>query len=66
MALGKHTKNESGRIRKERGDSLAGNLAEDYPEFNKVRADTRLDTLKKRFDVDSLNEVRKALKKLPE
>jgi hypothetical protein len=67
MALGKHSKNpSSGRIRKERGDSLAGNLREDYPEFNKVRADTRLDTLKERFGVDSLNEVRKELKKLPD
>jgi hypothetical protein len=66
MGLGKHTKTKSGRLRKERGDSKAGNLAEDYPEFNKVDPRTRLDTLKERFDAESLNEVRKALKKLKE
>jgi hypothetical protein len=64
MPLGEHTRTQSGRIRKERGDSLAGNLAQDYPEFEKVDPRTRLDTLKERFDADSLNEVRKALKKL--
>jgi len=64
MSLGKHKQTKSGRLRKERGDSKAGNLAEDYPEFEKVDPRTRLDTLKERFGVDSLNEVRKALKKL--
>lgn len=63
MALGKHTKTGSGRIRRERGDALAKNLRQDYPEFNKVQGDTRLDTLRKRYGVDSLNGVRKALRK---
>ena len=66
MALGKHKKTDEGQFRKERGDSLARNLVKDYPEFEKVDPRTRLDTLKKRFDVDSLNEVRKELKKLPD
>jgi hypothetical protein len=64
MPLGKHKKTDEGRIRKERSDSLAGTLAQDYPEFEKVDPRTKLGTLKKRFDADSLNEVRKALKKL--
>lgn len=63
MALGKHTKNESGRFRRERGDSLAGNLASEYPEFEDVNPRTRLDTLRDRFGVDSLDDVRKALRK---
>jgi hypothetical protein len=63
MALGKHQRNQDGRFRRERGDSLAKNLRQDYPEFEKVRGDTRLDTLRKRFDVDSLDDVRKALRK---
>jgi hypothetical protein len=63
MALGKHQKTSKGRFRKERGDSLAKNLREDYPEFGKVRGDTRLDTLRKRFDVESIEDVRKALRK---
>ena len=63
MALGKHQKTEEGKFRRERGDSLAGNLAEDYPEFSKVNPRTRLDTLRERFGVETLNEVRKELRK---
>jgi hypothetical protein len=65
VALGKHQRPKRGRFRRERGDSLAKNLREDYSEFEKVRGDTRLDTLRKRFDVDSLDDVRKALRKQP-
>jgi len=60
--LGKHTKNETGKFRKERGDSLAKNLAKDYPEFRKLQPNTRLDTLEKRLGVSGVNAVRKALK----
>ena len=42
---------------------MAKNLRQDYPEFENVRGDTRLDTLRKRFGVDSLDGVRKALRK---
>lgn len=63
MALGKHQRTSKGSFRKERGDSLAKNLRQDYPEFENVRGDTRLDTLRKRFGVDSLDGVRKALRK---
>lgn len=63
MALGEHSRNEDGRFRKERGDSLAKNLREDYPEFNRVHGSTRLDTLKERYNVESLNGVREALRK---
>jgi hypothetical protein len=63
MPLGKHSRTEKGTFRKERGDSLAKNLREDYPEFNAVHGSTRLDTLKKKFEVESLNAVREALRK---
>ncbi len=63
MALGKHQRTSKGRFRKERGDSLARNLRQDYPEFETVRGDTRLDTLRKRFGVDSIDDVRKELRK---
>jgi hypothetical protein len=63
VALGKHSKTSKGRIRRERGDALAKNLREEYPEFNKVHGSTRLDTLRKRYNTDSLNGVRKALRK---
>jgi hypothetical protein len=63
MALGKHGKTVSGRFRKERSDSLAKNLREEYPEFNKVHGSTKLGTLKKELNADSLNEVRNKLRK---
>jgi len=63
VALGKHQKTSKGQFRRERGDSRAGNLAQDYPEFKKVPPNTRLDTLRDRFNVDSLDGVRKALRK---
>ena len=63
MALGKHQRTETGRFRKERSDSLAKNLATEYPEFENVHGSTKLGTLKERFGVDSLNEVREALRK---
>lgn len=63
MALGKHGKTKKGRIRRERGDALAKNLKQAYPEFSKVPGNTRLDTLRARFGTESLNGVRKALRK---
>jgi hypothetical protein len=63
MPLGKHSRTQEGTFRKERGDSLAKNLRKDYPEFKKVHGSTRLDTLKDKLNVDSLNGVRKALRK---
>jgi hypothetical protein len=63
MPLGKHQRTESGRFRRERSDSLAKNLVTDYPEFERVHGSTKLGTLKERFGVDSLNEVREALRK---
>jgi hypothetical protein len=63
MALGKHERTSTGRCRKERGDSLAKNLRQDYPEFENVRGDTRLDTLRKRFGVGSVDDIRTALRK---
>jgi hypothetical protein len=62
MALGKHLRTNEGTFRRERGDSLAKNLRQDYSEFDHVHGSTRLDTLKQRFGVDSLNKVREALR----
>jgi len=63
MALGKHKKTQEGRLRKERSDSLAINLATDYPEFKGLAPSTTLGTLEKKFGVSGVNQVRKALKK---
>jgi hypothetical protein len=62
MALGKHQHTKHGGFRKERNDSQAKNLREDYPEFKKVHGSTTLGTLKERFGVDSLNKVREKLR----
>ena len=63
MPLGKHSRTEKGMFRRERSDALAKNLREDYSEFSKVHGSTQLGTLKKKFEVDSLNGVRNALRK---
>jgi hypothetical protein len=39
MPLGKHDRNKDGAFRRERADSTAGKLRDDYPEFKNVRAD---------------------------
>lgn len=62
MPLGKHQHTKHGGFRRERSDSKAKNLAQDYPEFRKVHGSTTLGTLKERFDVDSLNKVRERLR----
>ncbi len=63
MPLGKHTKTEHGTIRRERGDSLVKNLKEDYPALERFDGRTRLDTLRKKYDVGSLDQLLKKLKK---
>jgi hypothetical protein len=62
MPLGKHSRTEKGAFRKERADSLAKHLREDYPEFNHVHGSTKLGTLEEKFGVNSLNAVRKKLR----
>lgn len=64
MALDKHKRTSGGTYRRERGDALAKNLRGTYPEFKKVHGSTRLDTLRDRFGVDSINDVRKHLRDL--
>ncbi|MES2178011.1 MAG: hypothetical protein V4550_09120 [Gemmatimonadota bacterium] len=64
MPLGTHSRTDQGTFRRERGDSLARNLKEDYPEFSRVPGNTRLDALRDRFGVDSINAVRQELRKL--
>jgi len=62
MSLKEHQRNKDGRKRKERTDSLAGNLAKEYPEFKSVNPRTKLGTLEKKFGVRSVNKVRKSLR----
>ena len=63
MPLPPHSRTEKGNFRKARADERAGNLAKDYPEFNNVDPRTKLGTLREKFDVTSINEVRDKLRK---
>jgi hypothetical protein len=64
MSLPQHSRTSKGNFRKARADERAGNLAKDYPEFALVDPRTKLGTLRDEFGVDSINEVRKELRKL--
>lgn len=64
MPLPQHTRTNAGNFRVARADELAGNLAKDYPEFRLVRSDTKLGTLRSRFNETSINGVREALRSL--
>jgi hypothetical protein len=65
MPLGKHSRTEKGTFRRERGDSTAGTLRKDYPEFSNVRSDAQLKNIKKDLDLPPdapISAVRKALR----
>lgn len=63
MPLQKHRKTKEGRFRKERGDSKVKNLKEDYPELSRFNGNTKLETLREKYGVDSLDELLKKLRK---
>lgn len=62
MPLPHHERTENGAYRRERADSLAKNLREDYPEFQKVHGNTKLGTLKEESGETSINGVRKYIR----
>ena len=62
--LGKHTKTQSGRIREERSDSKAKNLAKEYPEFKKVNPELTFGQVKAKLGTTSMASTRVALRKL--
>lgn len=64
MSLPPHSRNKvTGRIHKERGDSLVKNLKKEYPALANINGNTKLATLEKKLKVDSLHKVLKALTK---
>ena len=62
MSLPKHTRTSKGTFRQESGNSRAKNLAKDYHEFEKVRPETKLETLREKSGESSINGVRKWLR----
>jgi hypothetical protein len=63
MGLGKHSRNQDGRFRRERGDSLVRNLKKEYPQLEGINGNMRLDTLRERLGVDSLSKVLEKLER---
>jgi hypothetical protein len=66
MPLGKHSRAEKGTFRRERSDSTAGMLRKDYPEFNNVRADAKLENIKKDLGLQhdaALSDGRRGLRR---
>ncbi len=65
MPLGEHTRNSvSGRIRRERSDSLVKHLREDYPILEGINGNTKLGTLEEELGVDSLSQVLRVLREM--
>lgn len=65
MALGKHSRTKKGTFRRERADSTAGELRQDYLEFENVRADAQLGNIKRKLGLPpdaGINMIRKALR----
>ena len=54
---GPRSRNETGELRRKRGDTLAGTIEEQYHVDLGVRSDTKLSTVLKRENVDSLNDL---------
>ena len=63
MSLPKHQRNQDGRFRRERADSLVKNLKLEYLELKDVNGNTKLGTLREKLGVDSLDGVLKTLRK---
>ena len=63
MSLPKHQRTERGTFRRERGDSLIKNLKKEYPELKPINGNMRLDTLRDRLGVDSLDQALRVLRK---
>lgn len=59
---GERSRNKTdGRMRQKRGDTLAGTLEKEYDVELPVRADARLDTLRRRTGKNSVSDVIDAL-----
>lgn len=54
---GIRSRNESGPLRAKRGDTLVGTIEKQYGVDLGVRSDMRLDTLKERTGMASLNDI---------
>jgi hypothetical protein len=63
MSTPNRHRDNDGTFEKKRGDTKIENLKEKYSEFKGINGNTKLETLKEKYNTDSLNGVRKALRK---
>jgi hypothetical protein len=63
MSTPSRSRDQDGTFREKRGDTRVEHLKTTYPEFRNVNGNTKLGTLKERLGVDSLDGVRRALRK---
>jgi hypothetical protein len=63
MPIPNRTRDNNGQFREKRSDTLVKNLKNDYPIFNNINGNTKLGTLKQKFNTPSLDGVMKALRK---
>ena len=62
MSTPNRSRNQDGTWREKRADTKVENLKKEYPEFSGINGNTHLGTLKEKFNTDSLDGVRRALK----
>jgi hypothetical protein len=60
--LDSRSRDKDGEIREKRGDTLLKNIRDDYPVLNRFNGNMRLDTLRDKLDVDSLDEALRTLR----
>jgi len=54
---GERSRNETGELRRKRGDALVGNIEDQYHVDFGVRSDMKLDTLRRRFAENALAKL---------
>ena len=63
MPVPNRSRDKDGTFREKRGDTLIKNIKDEYPELSKVNGNTKLETLKDKYNTDSLDGVLKAIRK---
>ena len=62
MPIPHRSRDKDGTFREKRSDTKIESLKDDYPEFRNINGNTILGTLKEKFNVDSLDDVLRALR----
>lgn len=63
MSVPNRSRDQDGSFREKRADTKVQHLKQHYPEFRDVNGNTKLGTLKEKYGTDSLDGVRRALRR---